>query len=58
MALLRKERLIARLLHRPFGYPIHSYQMSLLDYFMRAPKAQMHSERITSGLSVDKETEL
>ena len=58
MALLRKERLIARLLHRPFGYPIHSYQMSLLDYFMRAQKAQMHSERITSGLSVDKETEL
>ena len=53
MVLLRKERLIARWLHRSFNYSIRPYRMSLVDYFVRAPKTQMHSERITSGLSVD-----
>ena len=57
MELLRKERLRARLLHMPFDYPVCPYRMSLADYFVRAPKAQMHSERITSGLSVSQETE-
>ncbi|RVW86213.1 hypothetical protein CK203_046127 [Vitis vinifera] len=33
MALLRKERLIARWLHKPFNYPIRPYRMSLVDYF-------------------------
>ena len=58
MALLHKERLIARWLHRSFNYPIRPYRMSLVDYFVKAPKTQMHSERITSGLNVDQEIEL
>ncbi|KAL6311995.1 hypothetical protein AAG906_040090 [Vitis piasezkii] len=58
MVLLRKERLRACLLHMPFDYPIRPYRMSLVDYFVRAPETQMHSERITSGLSVEQETEL
>ena len=32
--------------------------MSLVDYFVRKLEAQMHSKRITSGLSVDQKTEL
>ena len=52
MALLRKERLRARLLHMPFDYLVRPYRMSLEDYFVRAPETQMHLERITSGLSV------
>ncbi|KAL6316679.1 hypothetical protein AAG906_019594 [Vitis piasezkii] len=47
MVLLRKERLRAHLLHMPFDYLVRLYRMSLVDYF-----------RITSGLSVDQETEL
>ena len=58
MVFLRKERLGARLFHMPFDYPIHPYRISLENYFVRVPEAQMHSERITSGLSVDQETEL
>ncbi|KAL6319978.1 hypothetical protein AAG906_037055 [Vitis piasezkii] len=58
MTLLCKERLRAHLLHMPFDYPIRPYRMSLADYFVRAPEAQMHSKRITNGLSVDQETEL
>ncbi|KAL6348330.1 hypothetical protein AAG906_005630 [Vitis piasezkii] len=34
MALLRNERLRARLLLMPFDYPIHPYKMSLADYFL------------------------
>ena len=32
--------------------------MSLVDYFMGALETQLHLERITSGLSVEQETEL
>ena len=42
----------------PFDYLVRLYRMSLEDYFVRAPEAQMHLERITSGLSVGQETEL
>ena len=52
IALLRKERLRARLLYMPFDYRVCPYRMSLADYFVMAPKTQMHSEMITSGLSV------
>ena len=58
MALLHKETIRARLLHMPFDYLIRPYRMILADYFVRAPEAQMHSKRITRGLSVDQETEL
>ena len=58
MVLLCKERLRVRLLHMLFVYPIHPYRMSLADYFVRAPEAQRHSERITRGLCVDQEIEL
>ena len=58
MVLLSKERLKARLLHMPFNYSVRPYRMSLTDYFVRAPEAQMHSERITNGLSVDQKIEL
>ena len=58
MTLLCNERLRDHLLHMPFDYPIRPYRISLADYFVRAPEAQMHSERITSGLSVDQETKL
>ncbi|KAL6321720.1 hypothetical protein AAG906_031232 [Vitis piasezkii] len=53
IALLRKERLRACLLYMPFDYPVCPYRMSLAYYFVMAPKTQMHSERITSRLSVD-----
>ena len=36
MTFLRKERLIARLLHMPFDHPVSPYRMSLEDYFVRA----------------------
>ena len=39
MALLHKEKLIVRLLHMPFDYPIRPYRMSLADYFVRALEA-------------------
>ena len=39
MALLRKERLRARLLHMPFDYLVHPYRMSLANYFVRALEA-------------------
>ena len=32
--------------------------MSLVDYFIGALETQLHLERITSGLSVEQETEL
>ncbi|KAL6340044.1 hypothetical protein AAG906_038879 [Vitis piasezkii] len=57
MALLRKKKLKARLLHMPFDYLIFPYRMSLAYYFVRALEAQMHAKRITSGLSVDQENE-
>ena len=57
MALLRKKKLKACLLHMPFDYLILPYRMSLAYYFVRALEAQMHSKRITSGLSVNQETE-
>ena len=58
MVLLRKERLKARLLHMPFNYSVRPCRMSLTKYFVRAPEAQMHSERISNGLSVDQKIEL
>ena len=39
MALRRKERLRAHLLHMPFDYPIRPYRMSLTYYFVRALEA-------------------
>ena len=36
MARLRRERVRARLTHTPFDYPIRSYTLSLMDYFVRA----------------------
>ena len=39
MVLLRKEKLIVRLLHMPFDYPVRPYRMSLENYFVRAPEA-------------------
>ena len=38
MARLRKEIVKTRLTHTPFDYPIRLYNMSLADYFVRAPK--------------------
>ena len=58
MTILQKEILRDRLLHMTFDYPVLPYRMSLVDYFVKAPKTQMHSERITSGLNVDQEIEL
>ena len=58
MTILQKEILRDRLLHMTFDYPVLPYRMSLVDYFVRAPETQMHSKRITNGLSVDQETEL
>nr|CAN71252.1 hypothetical protein VITISV_012872 [Vitis vinifera] len=34
MARLRRERVRARLTHTPFDYPIRSYTLSLMDYFI------------------------
>ena len=38
MTRLHKERVRARLTHMPFDYPIHSYTLSLTNYFVRAPE--------------------
>ena len=35
MAQLRKDRVMARLTHTPFDYPVRLYTLSLADYFMR-----------------------
>ena len=42
MTFLHKEKLKVRLLHVPFDYPVHSYRISLVDYFVRALEIQMH----------------
>ena len=36
----------ARLTHTPFDYLVHPYNMSLADYFVRAPKLQAPSDGI------------
>ena len=51
MARLRKEMVKARLTHTPFDYPVHSYTMSLADYFVRALELQMHLDGIIGGLN-------
>ena len=38
MARLHKEKVRARLTHTPFDYPVRPYNMSLADYFVRAPE--------------------
>ena len=58
MARLLKERVRARLTHKPFDYPILPYTMSLADYFVRALEPQMPSNGIIGGLSIVQETEL
>ena len=52
MALLRKERVRARLTHTPFYYPVRPYTMSLADYFVRASKSHAPSDGIIGGLSI------
>ena len=58
MARLRKERVIARLTHTPFDYPIHPYTMSLADNFVRMSKLQSHLNGIIGGLSTIQEAEI
>ncbi|WKA13007.1 hypothetical protein VitviT2T_030344 [Vitis vinifera] len=58
MALLRKERVRARLTHTPFYYPLRPYTRSLADYFVRASKAHAPSDGIVGGLSTTQEAEL
>ena len=58
MARLRKKRVMARLTHTPFDYPIRPYTMSLADYFMRALEPQAHSDGIIGRLNTTLEVEL
>ena len=51
MARLPKERVKAQLAYTSFDYPIHSYTMSLADYFMGASKPQMPPDGIIGGLN-------
>ena len=58
MALLRKERLRARLLHMPFNYLIRLYRMSLAYYFMRIPEGatwlmDLNGNRFSKPTNVD-----
>ena len=50
MTRLRKERVMARLTHTPFDYPVRPYTMSLADYLMRTLKPQMSSNEIIGRL--------
>ena len=58
MARLRKERVRARLTHTLFDYPVHSYTMSLADYFVRELELKSHPDGIIGGLSIVQEAEL
>ncbi|RVX11222.1 hypothetical protein CK203_019783 [Vitis vinifera] len=58
MALLRKERVRARLSHTPFDYPIRPYRMSLADYFIRGSETRPRLEEIDSVVHIDRETDL
>ena len=48
----------ARLTHTPFDYPIHLYNISLADYFVRAPEPQPHSGGIIDGFNTIQEAKL
>ncbi|RVW91289.1 hypothetical protein CK203_035423 [Vitis vinifera] len=51
MARLHKERVMVRLTHTPFYYPVCPYTMSLADYFVRAPKLQTHLDGIIGAFN-------
>ena len=51
MARLHKERVMVRLTHTPFYYPVCPYTMSLADYFVRAPKLQTHLDVIIGAFN-------
>ena len=44
--------------HTPFDYPIRPYNMSLANYFVRAPELQTHSGGIIDGFNSVQKTEL
>ena len=48
----------ARLTHTPFDYLVCPYNMSLPDYFVRAPELQTHSDGIIEGFSIIQEVKL
>ena len=48
----------AQLTHTPFDYPVHSYTMSLTEYFVKASVPQMPSNGIIGGLDTTQEAEL
>ena len=58
MARLHKKMVRTRLTHTPFDYPIRLYNMSLMNYFMRAPELQTHSNAIIDGFNTIQEAEL
>ena len=49
---------MTRLTHTLFDYLVRPYNMSLLDYFVRAPELQTHSDGIIEGFSIVKEVKL
>ncbi|WKA00099.1 hypothetical protein VitviT2T_018489 [Vitis vinifera] len=51
MARLRRERVMARLTHTPFYYPVRPYTLSLADYFVRASEPRAPSDGIIGGLN-------
>ena len=53
MSQLRQERVRSRLHHIPFNYSIHSYNLRLNDYFMRALEPLLHPDR-----SIDEPTDI
>ena len=51
MVRLRRERVMARLTHTPFDYPVRPYTLSLAGYFVRASEPQAPLDGIIGGLS-------
>ena len=58
MAQLCKKMVRAHLSHTPFDYPIRSYRMSLVNYFVRGSDIRPLSEEIDIVVHTDRETEL
>ena len=58
MTQLHKERVRAQLSHIPFDYHVCSYNMSLVDYFVRVSELQSHLDGIIGGLNTVQEVEL
>ena len=58
MARLLKEKVMARLSHTPFDYPIRPYKMGLVNYFVKGSEIRPRIEEIHSVVHTDRKIEL